>query len=235
MSTYEALRLFGLDYYATSLDIKAAYRRLATALRPDPAVQDAKQMRAAEERLQMLNRAYAALQDRVGNTPPEIDPIPSGSAGAKDIAQTAGSRVQELLKDAGEWLSQLEFPRVELSRVGRAAGVFVVMAAVGFGVLRGTVAKHFAPTVVDAKTVSAPRVAPVRPAPAAQVAAVEKTSPLPEKKPRRLRSPVLPGVAPEEAKAIGSACLEETGEEADAFRACVLRTAMETPHAIHLD
>lgn len=237
MSTYEALRFFGLDHYATALDIKAAYRRLATPLRPDPAIGDAKLVRQAEERLQMLNRAYAALQNRVGHTPPEIDPLPGVEAGAKAKIQTAGARVRGSLKASGEWWMRLELPRV-----GRVAAVFVVMAAVGYGIVRGAAAKHFAPTVVDAETVGAPRVGPMVSTPAAQVSVGEKASPAREKKSsvltgasRPLRAPVLPGVDPVEAKAIGSACLAETGEDADAFHACVLRTARETPHAIHLD
>ena len=244
MSTYEALRFFGLDYYATALDIKAAYRRLATPLRPDPAIGDAKLARQAEERLQMLNRAYAALQNRVGHTPPEIDPLPGVEAGAKAKIQTAGARVRGSLKASGEWWMRLELPRVRLgfSRVGRVAAVFVVMVAVGYGIVRAAVEKQSGPTVVDAKTASAPRVEPMLPVPAAQVSAVKKASPALEKKspalmgaPRPLRAPVLPSVDPEEAKAIGSACLAETGEDANAFHACVLRTARETPHAIHLD
>ena len=170
MSTYEALRIFGLDYYATALDIKAAYRRLATPLRPDPAIGDAKLARQAEERLQMLNRAYAALQNRVGHTPPEIDPLPGVEAGAKAKIQTAGARVRGSLKASGEWWMRLELPRV-----GRVAAVFVVMAAVGYGIVRGAAAKHFAPTVVDAETVVAPRVGPMVSAPAAQVSVDRKS------------------------------------------------------------
>jgi hypothetical protein len=116
------------------------------------------------------------------------------------------------------------------------------MAAVGYGIVRATAEKHFAPTVVDAKTVSAPRVEPMLPVPAARLTAVEKASNAREKRSpvltgasRPLRAPVLPGVDPVEAKAIGSACLAETGENAGDFQACVLRRARETPHAIHLD
>ena len=119
----------------------------------------------------------------------------------------------------------------------RAAAVVAVMVVVGYGIVHGAAAKHFAPTVVDAKTVSVEL--PVAAAPAtATVREVVKAGPVVEKRPavaRTLRAPALPGIDPVEAKAIGSACLAETGEDADALRSCVLRTAKETPHAIHLE
>jgi hypothetical protein len=124
-----------------------------------------------------------------------------------------------------------------LPSVGRAAAVFVLMAGVGYGVVRGVAEKHFEPTVVAATTVSAPR---VEARPTAPVAAVEKAPIVSEEKApvvvsRTLRAPVLPGVDRAEAKAIDSACLAETGAQEDAFRTCVVRTAQEKPHAIHLD
>jgi hypothetical protein len=249
MSTYEALRFFGLDYYATAFDIKAAYRRLATGLRPDAVIGDSESARVADERMQMLKRAYAALQNRVGDTPPDIDPLPGVEAVAEpDVPAaglhtlTAGLLMRENWKLAAAWWRRLSFPQAEFSRVWRAAAVFVVMVTVGYGIVRAAAAMHFAPTVVDAKTVSAPKVEPVPRVTAARVTAAGKASPAHEKRspvltgaPRTLRAPVLPGVDPVEAKAIGSACLAETGDKEDAYRACVLRTAQETPHAIHLD
>lgn len=242
MSTYEALRFLGLDYYATATDIKAAYRRLAADLRRDPGTGDTEFVRAAEQRMQMLHRAYAALQHRVDHTPPEMD-VP---ADGEPVEKPVGLRLAASLRWMESWKVDAERLRQRISgvrfpRVGRVAAVFVVMAGVGYGIVRGAAAKHFAPTVVDAKMVSVPQVQPMLPAPAVRVTAAEKTLPVREKKApvvaaaRPLRAPVLPGVDPVEAKAIGSACLAATGEKADAYQACVVRTARETPHPIHLD
>jgi hypothetical protein len=241
MSTYEALRFFGLDYYATALDIKAAYRQFVIALR-EAALDDATLTRDSAERLQMINRAYAALEKRVDHTPPDLDTLPGVAAAAMPAGLTAGQGARASWKLSSEWMQVTFLKLVQvLPSVGRAAAVFALMAGVGYGVVRGVAEKHFEPTVVAAKTVTAPRVEPM-PMPAARVTAVEKTPAVREEKapvvtvvPRSLRAPALPGVNRAEAEAIGSACLAETGGQADAFRTCVVRTAQETPHAIHLD
>jgi hypothetical protein len=236
MSTYEALRFLGLDHYATASDIKAAYRRRASAIRPEPVIGTVTKLgREAEERMQALDRAYAALHHRVDHTSPDVDPLQSVEAGAKATFLAARFHTQWNRNLASEWVSQLEF-----ARVGRVAAVVVVMALVGYGIVRGSAAKYPTLSVVNAKTVSVPRAEPLPTVRTERV--VEKAMPAPEKKSpvataelRPLRAPKLPSVDAEEAKEIDAACLAETGSKEGAFQACVVRTARETPHAIHLD
>ena len=253
MSTYEALSFLGLDHYATAADIKAAYRRMAAALQLDANTDDPLRVHVAEERMYWLKTAYGALQHRVGHTAPDDEVLAGAETSASAEATTTRKALQAaglrgvnaalqaraaLLRVATSWRLGAE-KRMSLRSAGasRAAAVVAVMVVVGYGIVHGAAAKHFSPTVVDAKTVSVEL--PVAAAPAtATVREVVKAGPVVEKRPaaaRTLRAPALPGIDPVEAKAIGSACLAETGEDADALRTCVLRTAKETPHAIHLE
>lgn len=246
MSTSEALNFLGLDFYATASDIKSAYRRRAMSLRPDPATSDAAKLRAAEEGMQRLALAYAALLHRVDNTPPE------------DLLQDAGSAPKMTLRLPKFAVPRIAMPRVALSgfaipefampklampALSRVAVVAVVVAAVAYGIVHGVAQKEMSPSVVDAKTVAAPQVHPV--VASKPVAEVEK--PVREAQPeaavaprRALRAPALPGLDAEDAKAITDTCRAwnsdaTDGETPEDFRDCVVRTAQATPRPIHLD
>lgn len=242
MSTHEALLFLGLDHYATASDIKAAHRRLSSALRPDAAMDDQEWVCAAESRRQLLDRAYAALRHRVDHTPPDEDELAGVEGCAKPKGRTAGLHVIGKLKlGMVERLRQLRVRAAFLGAV-RAVAVFAVMLAVGYGIVRGAAAKHLALGVVDAKTDSGSRPEPVPPVPAARATAREKAVPAGEKRspvvaaaPRPLRAPALPSLDASVAKAIGSVCLAKTGDKADEFNSCVLETARETPQPIHLE
>lgn len=253
MSTLEALRFFGLDFYATASDIKSAYRRMAMNLRPDPATSDAATLRAAEEGMQRLNRAYTALLHRVDNTPAE-DLLQDASAGAKMTMRLPKLAMPQFVVPRMT-LPDFVLPKLALPALGRVSAVTVVMAAVAYGIVHGVAQKQMTPGVVDAQTVAVPQVEPVvvskpvaevvKPEPV-QVAVPEATV-VPEavatvaEAPRReLRPPALPGLDAEDAKAITETCRAAADEAADTatsedFRACVLRTAQATPRPIHLD
>jgi hypothetical protein len=216
------------------------------SLRPDPAMSDAATLRAAEDGMQRLNRAYSALLHRVDNTPPE------------ELLQDAGSSPRMTLRLPKLAVPRIAMPRVALSgfampefampklampALSRVAAVAVVVAAVAYGIVHGVAQKEMSPPVVDAKTVAAPQVHPV--VSSKPVAEVEK--PVREAEPeavvaprRALRAPSLPGLDAEDAKVIADTCRAENSNASDSetpedFRDCVVRTAQATPRPIHLD
>src|SRR5215470_14826488 len=97
MTRAEALRIFELHDPCTPEQVRAAYRELVKVWHPDRFAHDAGLRVKADRRLQEINRAYAALQDRAETvaTPRDTAPRPQDRAETVEKPQETTPRPQD--------------------------------------------------------------------------------------------------------------------------------------------
>jgi DnaJ-like protein len=103
MTRAEALRILELDERCTPEQVRATYRELVKAWHPDRFANDADLRAKADRRLQEINRAYAALQERakIVDRPPEEGLRPHVATQRSETQSTSARRSLALLVITG--------------------------------------------------------------------------------------------------------------------------------------